>query len=91
MHLAQREVEDNGLFHPLVDGPLASCCGGRLGHAQVALVQLLDGVLDGGFGIGLVEQGAVGPGAFDGLLGGKAVEQGIRGSHCVKGLIKLSC
>ena len=39
--------------------------GGRGGHAQAALVQLFDDVLDGGFGFGGLEQGAVGPGGFN--------------------------
>lgn len=37
-HLADGEVEDNGLLHPLVDGPLATFFGGRLGHAQLAFI-----------------------------------------------------
>ena len=47
----------------MVHSPPSSA--GGAGHAQAAFVELFDDVLDGGFGFGGLEQGAVGPGSFD--------------------------
>ena len=61
-HLLDREIEDDGLFHPFVDLPPA--VSQRLGHTQAALVEVLDHFANGGLRIGRFQLFAVRPGGF---------------------------
>ena len=65
LHLAEREVEQDGLLHPRVRGPLFALAGGGSRDAERAAIERADRVLHRERVRGVGEERAVGGDRFD--------------------------